>query len=337
MFALQKVSSAPWDLRISDVQTPQLADGEVLLQPQAVGICGSDVHAARSDEGYEWLRPPLILGHEVTGLIAAAAPGLESLIGRRAVVIAIDGCGECSICRQGDTNYCEARDCIGIHADGGLAEYLAIPAIRLFLLPRDSELDPVLAALIEPAAIALQAISRLEMELAGAPIGVSGPGAIGLFSGLALLDAGASVHMYGPAEGAESRVAFAKRLGMHVGQQDDSFAAVGWVEASGSAAALNAALQRLGLHSKIVVPAMFPNLTGVNMNLIVRKGLSFHGTYGYVRSDYEAAHRLIQKYQGQLKEMITIFPFEDSIDAIERTSRAELIKAVILKDVKHSQ
>lgn len=334
MFALQKVSSEPWDLQISEVKTPQLAAGEVLLQSQAIGICGSDVHAARSDEGYEWLRPPLILGHEVTGLIAATASGLESLIGRRAVVIAIDGCGDCPICRRGDTHYCESRDCIGIHADGGLAEFLAIPASRLYLLPEDSDLDPVLAALIEPAAIALQAISRLEMELSGAPIGVSGPGAIGLFSGLALMEAGASVHMYGPAEGAATRIAFAQRLGMQIGRQDDDFAAVGWVEASGSEAALNAALQRLGLRSQIVVPAMFRNLTGVNMNLIVRRGLRFHGTYGYVRSDYEAAHRLIQKHKDQLREMITIFRFEDSIAAIERTSRAELIKAVIVLPAK---
>lgn len=330
MFALQKVSSEPWDLQISEVKTPQLAAGEVLLQSQAIGVCGSDVHAARSDEGYEWLRPPLVLGHEVTGQIAATASGLESLIGRRAVVIAIDGCGDCPICRRGETNYCEGRDCIGIHADGGLAEFLAIPASRLYLLPEDSDLAPVLAALIEPAAIALQAISRLEMELSGAPIGVSGPGAIGLLSGLALLEEGASVHMYGPAEGAETRIAFAQRLGMQIGRQDDPFAAVGWVEASGSESALNAALQRLGLRSQIVVPAMFRNLTGVNMNLIVRRGMRLHGTYGYVRTDYEAAHRLIHKYRDQLQEMITIFRFEDSIEAIKRTSRAELIKAVIV-------
>lgn len=334
MRALQKISSDPWDLQISEVKTPHLSDGEVLLRPQAVGVCGSDVHAARSDEGYEWLQPPLTLGHEVAGFISAAAPGLEPLVGRRAVVIAIDGCGQCPTCKRGDTNFCVARDCIGIHTDGGLAEYLAIQATRLFLLPEDSELSPTLAALIEPAAIALQAISRLEIDVAGSPLGVSGPGAIGLFSGLALLDAGAAVHMYGPPEGAEARMAFAKRLGMNIGRSEDSFVAEGWVEASGSAAALDAALQRLQLRSSIVVPAMFPNISGVDMNKIVRKGLNLHGTYGYVHANYEAAHQLIEKYQDKLSEMITIFQFEDSIEAIRRTSNAGLIKAVIVQKVK---
>lgn len=337
MFALQKRSSTAWDLSVAEVQVPRLGAGEVLLQPQAVGLCGSDVHAARSDEGYEWLQPPLTLGHEVTGVIVEATPEHCDLIGRRAVVIAIDGCGTCEVCKSGATNYCVTRNCIGIHTDGGLARYLAIAASRLYLIPDDCGLEPSLAALIEPAAIAIQATKRLGLEFLGTSVGVSGPGAIGLFSGLALLDAGAEVFMYGPPEGAESRVAFAAELGMQIGSVDDGFAADAWVEASGSSSALNAGLERLKLRAKIVVPAMFPNISGVAMNQIVRKGLTLLGTYGYVHEDYEAAHQLIHNHQHELSRMITVFGFNDAVEALQRTSRAELIKAVVVQKENQNQ
>lgn len=337
MFALRKESNNAWDLQITEVDVPDLRPGEVLLESQAIGLCGSDVHAARSDEGYEWLKPPLVLGHEVTGSIVKTSGGNTHLVGRRAAVIAIDGCRNCEICEGGNTNYCSTRNCVGIHSDGGLATYLRIEADRLYILPQDCALEPTLAALLEPAAIAIQAVSRLEMDLQGKSVGVSGPGAIGIFSGLVLLRAGARVQMYGPAQGAESRMSFAKEVGMQIGGLGDECTVDAWVEASGAPAALNSALERLRLNARIVVPAMFPNISGITMTHIVRKGLTLSGTYGYVRADFEAAHRLIHDYQDELRRMITVFSFGDVVEALELTSRAELIKAVVVQEKDYSK
>lgn len=330
MAALRKRSSEPWDFGLEQVPVPVTSPGQVLVRSEAVGLCGSDVHAVRADPGYEWVQTPVTLGHEVCGTVhsAADADG-QHLVGQRVVVVAIDGCGKCEQCKAGLGNYCSQRTCFGLHCDGGLAEYFVVESSRLW--PVGEHLEPAMAALIEPAAIALQALRVLDEDLSGVRIGVSGPGAIGLLCGLECVRRGADVVIYGPETGAEARLKFARTLGMRIGDPSgEREVADHWVEASGAGPALAGAVAALGLRGKIVIPAMFGRLPEVDLNQIVRKGLSLHGSYGYQRDDYAAAQSLIAEHRQVLNGMISEHSLQEAHSAMRLTERAELIKAVVL-------
>lgn len=330
MAALRKRSPAARDFGLEQVPVPDPGPGQVLVRSEAVGLCGSDVHAVRADVGYEWVPTPVTLGHEVCGTVVSAADTAGAgLVGARVVVVAIDGCGNCAQCRTGRGNYCPDRTCFGLHGDGGLAGYFVVEASRLWVV--GDELEPPVAVLIEPAAIALQALRALDADLRGQRVGVSGPGAIGLLCGLECVRRGADVVMYGPETGAETRLDFARTLGMGIGNPvGPRERADHWVEASGARGALAGAVAALGMRGKIVVPAMYGRLPEVDMNQIVRKGLSIHGSYGYNREDYAAAGKLVTEHREALEAMVSVFSLDEVVDAMGRTERAEIIKAVVL-------
>jgi alcohol dehydrogenase len=162
-----------------DEPDPVAIDGEVVLKIDAVGICGSDLHAYH---GHDPRRvPPLILGHEFAGTIVAG-PGK----GRPTTGNPLIACGTCEFCVQGRNNLCANRSMIGMTRAGAFAEYLSIPSSALVDIPQG--MDPVKAAVVEPAATALHAL-HLVMRAAARPLPecavlVIGGGAIGMLAAL---------------------------------------------------------------------------------------------------------------------------------------------------------
>lgn len=159
--------------------------GEVLVRIDAVGICGSDVHAY---VGHDPRRvPPLVLGHEAAGTVVDG-PGA----GRRAVLNPLITCGRCNECFGGRPNLCAERDLIGMYRPGAFAERISIPEVSLIDIPAD--MDPAHAALTEPAATALHAVNHAgrvsHRPLCELKALVLGAGSVGLFAALALKDQG---------------------------------------------------------------------------------------------------------------------------------------------------
>jgi len=162
-----------------DVPPPPLADGEVVLEIEAVGICGSDMHAYH---GHDPRRvPPMILGHEFAATIVAG-PGT----GRRVTGNPLITCGVCEYCAQGRNNLCANRTMVGMTRPGAYAEQMSIPTSSLIEIPEG--LDPVKAALTEPAATALHALN-LSLRALARPLPecstlILGGGAIGMLAAL---------------------------------------------------------------------------------------------------------------------------------------------------------
>jgi alcohol dehydrogenase len=173
------VYTAPNRVDYRDEPDPALAAGEVVLRIDAVGICGSDMHAYH---GHDPRRvPPLVLGHELCGEIVAG-PGA----GRRVTVNPLITCGRCEYCVQGRNNLCANRTMVGMTRPGGFAERMAIPVSSLIEIPQD--MPAVTAALTEPAATALHALN-LVMRALARPLPecralVIGGGAVGLLVAL---------------------------------------------------------------------------------------------------------------------------------------------------------
>ncbi len=185
------VYTAEKKIQFRDEPAPQPGPGEVVVSIDAVGICGSDMHAYL---GHDPRRvPPLILGHEAVGRVVEA-----SAAGPAGVVNPLITCGHCDECLGGRANLCEEREIIGMYRPGALAERVAVPAGNLIEIPED--MDPVHAALTEPAATALHAVN-LAAKIAHRPVSESralviGGGSVGLFAALVLRDLGASeIHL----------------------------------------------------------------------------------------------------------------------------------------------
>ncbi|WP_282827628.1 zinc-dependent alcohol dehydrogenase [Gulosibacter sediminis] len=331
-------SRTPWDLVIDRVVEPSPAAGEVRIRTEAVGLCGSDVHAVRADAGYEWVPENVVIGHEVVGVVDAVGHGIDAtLVGRRVVPIAIDGCGHCAVCRTGHTNRCLERNCMGMHFDGGLAESFVFAADRLHVLAEQS-LDARLAALIEPMAVAHQALRGIATAfdteaagiepLRGVELCVSGPGAVGLLAGCAALAAGANVTISGPPSGAESRMAAALALSMRADAPGREFDA--WLDASGAGVALRGALPRVRRGGVIGVPAMFAAEVALDMNAIVRGQLTLRGSYAYTREDFVAAERIVGERADALHAIVEEFTIAETVTALRAAADATVVKPVVV-------
>ncbi|MFZ5509221.1 MAG: galactitol-1-phosphate 5-dehydrogenase [Pseudomonadota bacterium] len=175
------VYTHPNEVTYRDEPNPVAGPGEVLLRIDAVGICGSDMHAYH---GHDPRRvPPLILGHELAGTIVAGPDA-----GKRVTANPLITCGHCDWCVQGRNNLCANRTMVGMTRPGAFAEYMPIPVGSLIEIPQD--MDPVQAALTEPAATALHAVN-LSMRAMHRPLPehrtlIIGAGAIGLLCAILL-------------------------------------------------------------------------------------------------------------------------------------------------------
>jgi len=171
----------PERLAYRDEPDPVVDRDEVLIRIDAVGICGSDMHAWH---GHDPRRvPPMILGHELAGEIVAG-PG----VGSRVTVDPIINCGRCEYCLQGRDNLCANRRMIGMNRPGGFAQFMTTAAARIVELP--AALTARAAALAEPAATVLHAIDlgtrALRRPLPECNALVQGGGAIGMLGALLL-------------------------------------------------------------------------------------------------------------------------------------------------------
>lgn len=121
-------------LTIEEVETPTLVAGDALIKVAACGVCATDLHYLHGTPTFK--KPPLILGHEVSGWVEAVAPGVASVApGQTVLVPAVLSCGDCLNCRRGRDNLCDRMVMPGNHADGGFAEFLKVPARGLIPLP----------------------------------------------------------------------------------------------------------------------------------------------------------------------------------------------------------
>jgi L-gulonate 5-dehydrogenase len=166
-------------MELADVPAPgEPGPGEVLVRPQAVGICGSDFHFLLAEIGPEdGSQFPRIQGHEVGATVESVGPdctrGLSP--GDSVALHPLSYCGHCYPCRIGRTNVCDNFSLIGIHEDGGFQELLSMPEDLVF---PTTERRAALAALAEPLSIAVRAINRSRLE-AGEHVVIFGAGPIG--------------------------------------------------------------------------------------------------------------------------------------------------------------
>lgn len=173
------------DLRFEEVSKPVPERGEVLIRVKAAGICGSDIPRIYQNGTYSH---PMIPGHEFSGIVTDVGEGTdEDWLGRRVGVFPLIPCGFCMPCRKGLYEMCRNYSYIGSRRNGAFAEYVAVPAKNLILLPDEMTFEE--AAMLEPMSVAVHAMRRISLT-DRATVAVCGLGTVGLFETMFLLDAG---------------------------------------------------------------------------------------------------------------------------------------------------
>jgi 2-desacetyl-2-hydroxyethyl bacteriochlorophyllide A dehydrogenase len=181
------ICQEPGSLALIDRAEPVRQPGEVLLRVRRVGICGTDYHILRGNQPY--LSYPRVMGHELGTEIVEAPSESGLAVGETAVVIPYLSCGECRACQRGLTNCCRRISVLGVHQDGGMAEYLAVPAGNVIAAP-GLTLDQ--AAMVEFLAIGAHGIRRGAVTLKDRVL-VVGAGPIGIAATLFAQARGAEV------------------------------------------------------------------------------------------------------------------------------------------------
>jgi threonine dehydrogenase-like Zn-dependent dehydrogenase len=207
------VLTGPGEGSVQEVPAPVATPGEVVVDVERVGLCGTDVEFFTGEMAYlhsGHASYPIRLGHEWAGTVTAIGDGVEpAWLSRRVMGDTMLGDGTCRRCRRGNQHVCEHRQEVGVRGGrpGALAEQLAVPVSSLHALPNG--VDAALGALVEPGGNSLRAAAAAALEPGDRAL-VLGPGTIGLLTAMFARAEGADVHLIGRSE---ESLAFARTLG----------------------------------------------------------------------------------------------------------------------------
>ena len=201
-----QVVESPNKMVYKDVPVPQISSNEVLVKVKYCGICGSDWSIFTGKYAAEKL--PLITGHEFWGVVEELGSDVVGLkVGDRVAVDLCLCCDTCYFCRRGDGLLCETFTQLGIHTDGGFAEYVKAPGKNCYVIP--DEIDDMTATFVEPLTTAIQASKRMGCEL-GSSVVVIGDGLGIIHAAIAKLRGATPVILIGDNA---SRLAIGKEMG----------------------------------------------------------------------------------------------------------------------------
>jgi len=280
---------------VEDVPRPGTPPpGAVRLKVLAAGICGSDLHNFRTGQ---WIsRVPSTPGHEVAAEVVETGAGVTLAVGDRVIADSRVACGECIYCREGRANLCLSLGYLGEVCDGGFAEELVLPASALTRVP--ASLDPVIAAMAEPLAVALHAAAR-SGAIAGEPALVAGCGPIGGLVALVLARAGVA-----PLLVADRNLARAKLVAEVTGAipvaltRETIAAATGGkplrhaIEATGNADVAAALVDLVDNGATIALVGIFHERLAIDPNRIVEREIALLGCSAFADELPQAVARL---------------------------------------------
>ena len=294
-----------------ELEKPVPGPGQALIRIKTAGICGSDIGAFRGTN--KLVSYPRIIGHELAGILeevpADNPKGLKP--GDKVIVDPYLYCGKCYPCSIGRTNCCTDLKVLGVHIDGGMAEYFCHPADMLVKMPED--MDWTDAAMAEPLTISLHGIHRGGLK-AGEYCAIIGAGPIGLLAG-----------MIAPAYGAHAillelvlgRLAFAKGLGIEYVINSSSEDPEGRVreitggvmaqqvmECSGANAAVRLSLDLVSHAGRVTLTGWPPKETSIPTDLITRKEIDIRGARTSA-GEFEEAIQLIYTKKVDVARILT--------------------------------
>jgi threonine dehydrogenase-like Zn-dependent dehydrogenase len=323
------VVSEPGKIGLQARDAPVPGPGELLVTPELIGMCGTDLEIIDGTIDPAYIHYPLVLGHEWTG-IAASGP----LAGARVVVEGVIPCGHCARCVAGQTNLCQTYDEIGFTRDGVVAAQVAVPAVLAHPLRPEVAADD--AVLTEPAAVVYQAISRARPE-PGRRVLVIGDGTIALLAvALLRLWSPAEIVLLGRRDGQR---ALAATAGAARFETDLAAAGTGYdlvLEAAGTTDAAATAIGAARRGGTIVLVGLPPHGATVPLAVddAVNNDLTILGSFSYTSTSWRAIVTLLNSGQIRPGFLITHrFPLAGWEQAIATLRGAGSPRGKVLLDL----
>ena len=320
----------PHRLVIEDRPTPEPGPGEVLVSVTAVGVCGSDVHYYEHGHiGDFVVRAPLILGHEVSGRIAAVGAGVPAeRVGERVALEPGRSCGECAECTHGRYNLCPSMSFFGTPpVDGALCEFVTVPARLAFPIPAD--MTDETAALLEPLSVGIWATHKAGLG-AGARVLIAGAGPIGLVVTQMARARGAST--VAVTDISADRLAAASRLGATdavLAGTDHGDGYDAFIYCSGAPPAIDDGIRSVRPSGTVVLVGMGPDQLTVPFAVVQQRELRITGTFRYANT-WPAAIAVAGGGQVDLDGLVTSrFDLAETEAALQSGTRPGQIKAIV--------
>jgi D-arabinose 1-dehydrogenase-like Zn-dependent alcohol dehydrogenase len=336
-------------LQRAERPTPVPQGSEVLIRTLAAGVCHSDLHiweggydlgqGRRMDVADRGIRPPLTMGHEIAGEVAALGPDAAGVaVGEKSLVFPWLGCGECGICRAGEEQLCARSRSLGVFMPGGYADHVLVPHSR-YLIPLGG-LSPAEAAPYACSGVTTYgALKKLGALVAEQPIVLIGAGGLGLMS-LTLLKAmggkGAIVVDIDPKK--REAAVRAGALAAVDGAADDAARQIrtlaggpvmGAVDLVGAKATAQLGLDVLGKGGKLIVVGLFGGDITLPLPLIPIRALTIQGTYTGSLGELKELMALVALAKAD-RIPIATRPFADANAALDDLRAGRVVGRTVL-------
>lgn len=334
------VQTGPRSVELQTREKPSLLDDEVLVRVHTAGLCGSDAHAYKYEDGYEWIPMPRIMGHEYAGEVVDVGSDVTQFEpGDNVVEEPIHHCGACFQCKNGQPNVCQNFSITGMHGDGAYAEYTTVTPEHLHGLPDSIPLEH--ASITEPTSIATRAVFSQSNVQPGDTVLVEGPGPIGVLVAAVADSMGAEVVVSGLGKDTDYRLPLVEELGVDtVDISDDDLADVAdWrtdgigfdvvFDTTGHESGVEMAVDQIRKGGQIVVVGLPGAPSELFMTPIVRGEVDLNTSYGSTWRNFEQAIRLINGGEIDVETIIdTSYGINDPEIAFEGFLSSETCKPV---------
>ncbi|WP_278625438.1 zinc-binding alcohol dehydrogenase family protein [Parabacteroides gordonii] len=320
---------APADLRVVDIEKPEVKSGEVLLKIKYVGFCGSDLNTFLGRN--PMVKLPVIPGHEVGATIEAVGTDVPAgfMADMPVTVNPYTNCGTCAACRNGRVNACEHNETFGVQRNGAMSEYLSLPWQKV--IPADG-ISPRDCALIEPMSVGFHAVSRGQITDIDTVL-VIGCGMIGIGAIVRAALRGATVIAV---DLDDEKLALAKRIGanytinsktenLHERLQviTNGLGPDVVIEAVGSPATYIMAVNEVAFTGRVVCIGYAKSEVTFQTKYFVQKELDIRGSRNALPEDFRAVVRYLQEGDCPLEEFISnIVHPEEALNAMLQWSAA---------------
>jgi len=338
--AVVKARAEARSLEVTDIPTPPVGPGDVLVKIHASGICYTDASIlANKYIGRKPVPIPMVLGHEASGDIVEVGPGIPSeRVGERVALEPIAGCGRCRQCLIGNQNMCAGWEHIGITRDGTFAEYIALPSRQVH--PIAEGVTYGVASMTEPFGLVVRTLEQVR-PMIGETVAIIGPGSIGVMHLLAFKAAGlAKVIMVGLDKDAK-RFALAEKLGADhcvVVDKEDAVEAIGRltggagvdivVETASSPKATGLAFEIVAPRGRVSLFGLYPNAEFSPVQML-RRGVTAFGDVAQVTRHFVGALRIMASGVIDFVPLITHrFGLDDALQAMEAKKEGDAIKVI---------
>jgi L-iditol 2-dehydrogenase len=340
MKAVVKTAQGTGNVKLLDIDEPTPLPHEVKIEVKAAGICGTDIHLYYDEYPNN---PPVVLGHEFSGVIAELGSSVTGLkIGDRVVAItAASTCGKCVYCRTSYPFLCSERKSIGSHVNGAFAKYLTIRADAVFKIP--DNVDDYSATLCEPLSCCVHGVIESTGISAGDVVLVSGPGAIGILAAQVAKAEGGIVILCGRSQRSNPRLKLARELGIDytintqeedindlINKLTDGYGVDVAIECSGNESAANFCFDHLKKRGKLNLMGLYGKKVNLDTDKIVYKEINITSSFCTTPSSWEKSLFLLSLNKVKTSPLITHkLPLESWETAFKLHKNKEAIKIIL--------